>query len=56
LETTTRPGQMLGDGYEDSNRTKDPREMARVAAEERIKTVSFFRSPVSRKKITDYAS
>lgn len=42
LESTTRPGQMLGDGFEDSNRTKDPREMARLAAEERIKAVSLF--------------
>lgn len=36
-----RPGQMLGDGFEDSNRNRDPREMARQAAEERIKAVSI---------------
>ncbi|KAJ9121769.1 hypothetical protein QFC22_002391 [Naganishia vaughanmartiniae] len=35
-----RPGQMLGDGFEDSNRNRDPREMARQAAEERIKANS----------------
>ena len=41
LATPARPGQTLGDGFEDSNRTKDPREMARIAAEERIKAVSL---------------
>ncbi|KAJ9102592.1 hypothetical protein QFC21_002993 [Naganishia friedmannii] len=35
-----RPGQMLGDGFEDSNRSRDPREMARQAAEERMKVNS----------------
>lgn len=44
LETAVRPGQMLGDGFEDSNRTKDPREMARLAAEERIKAVSHIQT------------
>ncbi|GHJ87774.1 hypothetical protein NliqN6_4176 [Naganishia liquefaciens] len=39
-ETSARPGQTLGGGFEDSNRTKDPREMARIAAEERIKANS----------------
>lgn len=41
VTATSRPGQMLGDGFEDSNRSKDPREMARIAAEERIKSVSM---------------
>ncbi|KAJ9109970.1 hypothetical protein QFC20_003170 [Naganishia adeliensis] len=34
------PGRMLGDGFEDSNRSNDPREMARIAAEQRIKSHS----------------
>lgn len=37
---TRDPGRMVGDGFEDANRTSDPREMARIAAEERMKKVS----------------
>jgi hypothetical protein len=35
------PGRILGDGFEDANRSNDPREMARIAAEQRIKSVSY---------------
>lgn len=37
---SSSPGRILGDGFEDANRSNDPREMARLAAEQRIKSVS----------------
>lgn len=32
-------GRLVGDGFEDANRDRDPREMARLAAEQRMKEV-----------------
>jgi hypothetical protein len=41
ITNTASPGRAVGDGFEDVNRGKDPREMARIAAEERAKSVSY---------------
>jgi hypothetical protein len=38
--TPSQPGRPVGDGFEDVNRSKDPREMARAAAEQRAAAVS----------------
>lgn len=38
--TTNNQGRLVGDGFEDANRDRDPREMARLAAEQRMKEVS----------------
>lgn len=42
--TPSQPGRPVGDGFEDVNRSKDPREMARAAAEQRAAAVSLFTS------------